>query len=494
MIRARTGVNSMNPLNHTSLSGRLKRGTLAIVCLATMMLLLDIAVVNSALPSISRDLHAGLGGVQWVIDAYTLALAALVLSAGSIADRRGRRLVFATGMVVFTAASLGCALAGSVAFLDGARAVQGVGGALMFASSLAILADAFPEPGERARAMAAYGATIGASIAIGSVLGGGLTSWLGWRAVFFINVPLGVLALLGTFTWVRESREQRARRLDWPGQTTAAAGMFLLVTALLRGNIDGWTSARTLIELGGAATMALAFIVIERRVASPMLPLGMFKRRDFTAAQVAAFAISSTFFAVYLYITLYLQDVIGLSPIQSGLTYLPGTLLVFVVSGASAKLSERIAPSALLGAALTMVAGGLALLTLTGTHSSWTVTLPGMLLAAAGTGIFNPTVAALALSAGPAESSGLLSGVNDAARQGGIAVGVAVLGALVPAGAALGHGSASAYVHGLHYAVILAAAIAATGAAAVVALLGAGHTRTTRSPARHVLKPANKTA
>lgn len=477
-----------------SLSQRVKRGTLAIVCLATMMLLLDIAVVNAALPSISRDLHAGLGGVEWVVDGYALALAALVLTAGSVADRRGRRLVFAAGMVVFTAASLACGLAGSIALLDGARAVQGLGAALMFATSLAILANSFPERQERAGAMAAYGATIGASFTIGSVLGGGLTSWLGWRAVFFINVPLGLIALLGAWAWVQESRDPRARRLDWPGQVTVGVGLFLLVLALLRGNVDGWTSVRTLAELGGAAGMILTFIFVECRVSSPMLPLGMFTRRDFTAAQIAAFAISSTFFAIYLYITLYLQDVLGLSPLEAGLTYLPGTMLVFVVSGASAKLSERVSPAVLLSAGLGLVAGGLALLTGIGAHSSWTVTLPGMLLASLGTGIFNPTLAALALGAGPPESSGLLAGVNDAARQGGIAVGVAAFGALVPAGVALGQGSAAAYVHGLHHALILAAVVAAVGAAMTVALIGARHARRPQLGAIQASGPANEAA
>ena len=484
----------MNFASATSLAPRFKRGTLATVCLATLMLLLDIAVVNAALPSISRHLHAGLNGVQWVVDAYTLALAALVLSAGSVADRRGRRLVFTAGIVVFTTASLACAMADSIVLLDGARAIQGLGGAMMFATALAILADAFPQPRERAGAMAAFGATIGASVAIGCIVGGGLTSWLGWRSVFFINVPLGLIALIGTYAWVRESRDPAARRLDWPGQVTVAAGMFLLVLALLRGNTDGWGSARTVAELAGAAAMLIAFVAIERRVTSPMLPLGMFKRRDFTAAQIAAFAISSTFFAIYLYITLYLQDVLKLSPLDAGLTYLPGTTLVFIVSGASAKLAERVSPAALLGAGLVLVAAGLALLTMIGPHSSWTVTLPGVLVASLGTGIFNPTVATLALGAGPPESSGSLAGVNDVARQGGIAVGTAAFGALVPAAAALGRGSAVAYVNGLHHALILGAAVAAAGAVTTVALLGTRRSREPRPRLAPVVEPSPETA
>ncbi|MBV9336193.1 MAG: MFS transporter, partial [Solirubrobacterales bacterium] len=300
----------MDHVTDKSISRRRQRGTLAIVCLATMILCLDIAVANSALPSIGRALHAGLGGVQWVVDAYTLTLAAFVLSAGSIADRRGRRLVFLAGTLVFTGASLACAVSGSILFLDLARAVQGLGAAMMFATALAILAHAFPEPRERAGAMAAFGASVGASFTIGSVVGGGLTSWLGWRSVFYVNLPLGLIALLGTVAWVRESRDSRGHKLDLFGQVTAAAGLFLLVLALLRGNTDGWGSPRTIAELVGALVMGVAFVAIEQRVAAPMLPLEMFKRRDFTAAQIAAFAISSTFFAIYLYITLYLQDVL----------------------------------------------------------------------------------------------------------------------------------------------------------------------------------------
>ena len=483
----------MNLISATSLAPRFKRGTLATVCLATMMLLLDIAVVNAALPSISRDLHTGLTGVQWVVDAYTLTLGALVLTAGSVADRRGRSRVFTLGIVVFTTASLACALANSIVLLDGARAVQGLGGAMMFATALAILADAFPEPRERAGAMAAFGATIGASVAIGCIIGGGLTSWLGWRSVFFINVPLGLIGLIGTYAWIRESRDPAGRRLDWPGQITVVAGMFLLVLALLRGNSDGWGSARTVAEFAGAAAMVIAFVAIERRVRAPMLPLEMFKRRDFTAAQIAAFAISSTFFAIYLYITLYLQDVLKLSPLDAGLTYLPGTTLVLIISGANAKLAQRISPAALLGAGLVLVAAGLALLTMIGAHSSWTVTLPGILLASLGTGIFNPTVATLALGAGPPESSGLLAGVNDAARQGGIAVGTAAFGALIPAGAELGRGSAVAYVQGLHHALILGAAVAAAGAMATVVLLGTRRAPEWRPQSVPALEPIAQT-
>ena len=449
-----------------------RRGALLIVCLATAMLMLDIAVVNTALPYMARDLHAGLTGVQWVVDAYTLALAAVVLSAGSVADRRGRRLVFATGMAVFTAASLTCGLAGNVAVLDAARAVQGLAAALMFASSLAILADAFPAPRERAGAMAAYGATIGASFAIGPAVGGALTSGLSWRAVFFINIPLGLLALAGTFAWVRESRGGRARRLDWPGQITLSAGLFLLVLALLRGNTDGWSSARTLTELGGAVVLLGVFGVIERRVREPMLPLGLFAHRDFSAAQVAAFAISSSFFALYLYMTLYLQNVLGLSALDAGLAYMPGSIVLFAVSAGSAQLTTRVPAGAVVSAGLVLVSGGLALMLIVGAHSSWTVILPGNLLVCVGTGLFNPANSTLALGAASGDDSGLMAGVNDVFRQGGMALGVAAFGALVPAAAALGHGGAGAYVAGLHHALLIGAGVALAGALITAVLIG----------------------
>src|SRR5262249_18554881 len=193
-----------------------KPGTPAVGSLATAMLMLDIAVVNTALPHIAADLHAGLSGVQWVVDAYTLALAAAVLSAGSLADRFGRRRIFVLGLGLFTISSLACALARSIAVLDGARAVQGTAAAMLFASSLAVLADAFPGAAERAQAFALYGATIGATFAVGPLVGGALTSAFGWQAVFYVNVPLGILALAASFVWLRESNDPAAPRLDWP--------------------------------------------------------------------------------------------------------------------------------------------------------------------------------------------------------------------------------------------------------------------------------------
>jgi EmrB/QacA subfamily drug resistance transporter len=450
-----------------------KRGTLAVVCLATAMLMLDIAVVNTALPKIAHDLHSGLIGVQWIVDAYTLALATVVLTAGALADRVGRRRVFGTGMALFTLASLGCALAQDITVLDVARAVQGLAAALLFASSLAVLADAFSDEGERAKAFAAYGATIGASFALGPLVGGALTSGIDWRAVFFVNLPLGVAGLVFTSLWVRESRDSVVRRVDWAGQVTFGAGLFLLVLALLRGNSDGWGSGAILAELIGGAALLAAALAIESRVREPMLPLTFFRRRPFAAAQVAAFAISASFFALFLYSTLYLQEIVHLSPIETGLAYIPSTFLIFVVSALSAQFASKVAPAVLVAAGLALVAIGLAVMLIADEHSTWLALQPGLLLAGLGTGLVNPSLASLAIGALEADQSGLAAGVNDAFRQTGIAVGVAVFGALVPAGAALGGGSAASYVGGFHHALLLGTGIVGVGAIATAALAGA---------------------
>jgi EmrB/QacA subfamily drug resistance transporter len=442
-----------------------RRLTLAVVCIATAMLMLDIAVVNTALPDIGRELRTGLAGLQWVVDAYTLALATVVLSAGALADRLGRRKLFSIGLALFTMSSLACGVAGSIGVLEAARGVQGIGAAIMFAVSLAILANAFPGRRERASALAAYGATIGASFAIGPLVGGALTSGFGWRSIFFVNVPIGVLALVITRASVAESRDPAARAIDWVGQAVLAGGLFLLVLALLRGNSDGWTSPYIMAELAGAVTLLCAFAIVECRARHPMLPMGTFRNRSFTAAQVGAFAISGSFFAVFLYTTLYLQNILHLSPIEAGLVYMPGTVICFAVSGASAQMGERgVSMRKMVSLGLALVATGMLLLTLVGVHSSWTLTLPGSIAALIGTGLFNPSISNVALSSLPERQSGLAAGVNDTFRQAGIAVGIAALGAFIPAQASLGHGDPQSYVSGLQHALMAGAALAAAGA------------------------------
>ena len=466
-----------------------QRWTLAVVCAATAMLMLDIAVVNTALSEIAADLNTGLSGLQWVVDAYTLALAAVVLTAGSLADRFGRRRLFTIGLSIFTVTSLVCAAATDIVMLNSARAAQGVGAAIMFAVSLALLSQAFPNAQERGKAFAAYGASIGAAFAIGPLVGGALTSGLDWRWIFLVNLPLGLICLAITRRSVEESRDPHPRKLDLPGQLTLTAGLFLLVLALLRGNEDGWTSATIVAELAGAVVFLAAFIALEARVKEPMLPLGLFRNRAFTGAQVAAFAISASFFAVFIYTTLYLQQILGLSAIEAGLVYLPGTLVMLVVSGATANLVEKIGAGRMIAGGLLIVGIGQALLTVAAVDSSWTVFLPGVIVACIGTGIFNPAVSAVALSSAPQQMSGLAAGVNDTFRQAGIAVGVAALGALVPAAHAFG-GNAQTYVDGMQDALWVGAALCVAAAIACAALLTDRRERTEAAPAELALDAA----
>src|SRR5512132_362722 len=244
--------------------------TLMAVSVATFMLLLDITVVNVALPSIREDLGASFTDLQWVVDAYALTLAALVLTAGSLADRLGRRRVFAAGLAIFTVASLLCALAPDPTFLNLARALQGVGGAVMFAVSLALIAQEFAAGRERGMAMGMYGATIGVAVAIGPLLGGALTDSLGWESIFYLNVPIGIAALAITSLKLRESRDPNATRVDWAGTGTFSASLFLLVLALVRGNDEGWGSTLIVSLLAGSAALLAAFLAIESRVREPM--------------------------------------------------------------------------------------------------------------------------------------------------------------------------------------------------------------------------------
>jgi EmrB/QacA subfamily drug resistance transporter len=448
-----------------------KRITLGVVCAATAMLMLDIAVVNTALPHIARSLHAGLSSVQWVVDAYTLALAVAVLSAGSLNDRFGRKVSLMVGLFLFTVSSTACALARSITVLDVSRAVQGVGAAIMFAATLAVLADAFPGRRARANAFAAYGASIGGAFAVGPLVGGALTSGFGWRAIFLVNVPLGIGCLVATAIGVRESRDPHPRRVDAVGQGLLTGGLFLLVLALIRGNAQGWNTTAIVIELIAAGGLLASFLVVERRRRDPMMPLGLFANPSFAGAQIAAFAISASFFAVFFYTTLYLQVVLHLSPIQAGLAYLPMSVVVFVVSCASAQLSSRVSQRTMIVGGLTLVAAGMATCTIAGPTSSWTAILPGFILAGVGTGLFNPAVSGLAIGEVAPHQSGLGAGVNDTFRYIGIAVGVAALGALIPAKSAFGGGSATVFVSGFHHALLVSALVAAVGAVASAALI-----------------------
>jgi EmrB/QacA subfamily drug resistance transporter len=409
---------------------RTRRWTLIAVCVTTFMLLLDITVVNVALPRIQESLNASLTGLQWVVDAYALALAALILTAGALADRYGRRLLFGFGVVVFTTASLVCGLAWNIAALDIARGVQGIGGAALFATALALIGHEY-----RGRdffgAIAVWGATIGAAVASGPLVGGLLTDGLGWRWVFFVNVPVGCFALFVAVRRMTESRDVGAVRTDVRGLLTFSAALFLIVFGLLRGNSEGWSSALILSSLAGGIALLAAFVVVELLQERPMLDMSLFRRPAFVGVSLATFALGAGMFAMFPYLSIYLQDVVGTSPLGAGLRLLPLTVFVFVVPIATRNLAQRAPAWILAGIGLLLASASLLLMHGVSASSRWTTLLPGFIVAGIGIGLANPTLAAAALRVVDPRRAGMASGFNNTCRLSGVAIGVAGLGAVL---------------------------------------------------------------
>src|SRR4051794_1066140 len=304
---------------------------LVIVCVGIFMLLLDITVVNVALPDIQKELHASFTDLQWVVDAYALMLATTMLNAGTLGDLLGRKRVFIIGVGLFTVASALCGAATSPLFLNLARGAQGIGGAIMFAVSLAILSQEF-QGRERGTAFGIWGATVGAAVAIGPLVGGVLTTWLGWRWIFFVNLPIGAACVAGAVRELHESRDEEHGGFDVLGFATLSGGLFALVLGLLRGNDWGWSSGRVLALFAAAAVLLLAFVLVEWRQREPMLDLSLFRVPTFTGAQIAAFTMSAAMFSQFLYLTLYMQNVLGYSPIGAGIRFLPLSMLSFVTA------------------------------------------------------------------------------------------------------------------------------------------------------------------
>jgi EmrB/QacA subfamily drug resistance transporter len=295
---------------------------LLIVCVAIFMLLLDITVVNVALPKIQHDLHTSFTDLQWVVDAYALLLATCVLNAGTLGDWLGRKRVFIGGVALFTVASALCGAATSPLFLNLARGLQGVGGAVMFAVSLAILSQEF-HGRERGTAFGIWGATIGLAVAIGPLVGGALTEWAGWRWIFFVNLPIGIICIVGAAAYLHESRDEEHVGFDLWGFAFLTAGLFALVLALLRGESWGWGSGRTIGLFVAGLVFLPVFVGTQLRAESPMFDVRLFRKPAFTGAQIVAFTISSAMFSQFLYLTLYLQNYLHLSPLQTGLRFLP---------------------------------------------------------------------------------------------------------------------------------------------------------------------------
>ena len=403
--------------------------TLICVSIGTFMLLLDITIVNVALPAIQKDLDASFSDLQWVVDAYALTLASLLLVSGSIADILGRRRVFVTGLILFSIASLACGLSTSPTMLTLARAVQGIGGAMLFATSLALLAQSY-HGRDRATAFGIWGAVIGGAVAIGPLVGGALTDSLGWEWIFLVNVPIGVGAAFATVAKVRESKDPTPSGVDWLGAAIFSAGLFMLVFALIRANDEGWGSTLIVSLLAASVVAMLAFVAVELRREHPMLDLTLFRNRTFAGASIAAFAMSAAMFAMFLYIVLFLQNVVGDTPLEAGLHFLPLSLASFFVAPIAGRMATKLPARVFLGGGLVIVGIGLLLMGGLADGDDWTALLAGFVVAGVGIGLVNPNLAQAAIGVVHPRQSGMASGINNTFRQVGIATGIAALGAI----------------------------------------------------------------
>jgi len=403
--------------------------TLVAVSLGTFMLLLDITIVNVALPDIQHALNSTFSDLQWIVDAYALTLAAFLLTAGSLADMYGRRLLYLVGLAVFTCASALCGFAASTLMLQVSRAAQGVGGAIMFSVSLALLADAFRGK-DRGVAFGVWGAVTGLAVAIGPLLGGLLTTGISWRWIFFVNAPIGVAAIVITIMKVAESRAPQASRPDWAGFGLFTVALMSLVYALIESNERGFTSDIVLGCFAAAAVLLVAFILVESRIGHPMFDLALFRLPTFSGGAVAAFGVSASIFSVLLYLVLYLQDILGYSALGTGVRLMVISGGIMVTAAVAGRLTSHVPVRLLIGPGLLLVGVGLLLMRGLTAGSQWTHLIPGMIVGGLAVGLVNPPLASTAVGVVRPQRAGMASGINSTFRQVGIATGIALLGTL----------------------------------------------------------------
>src|SRR3954447_23842075 len=415
--------------------------TLGAVCLGTFILLLDITIVNLALPSIQQDLHSTFADLQCVIDAYALTLAALLLTGGALADMYGRRKLYLLGLVLFVAASVLCGLAQSPLMLELSRGLQGVGGAVMFAVSLALLAQAF-RGRERGVAFGIWGAITGVAVDIGPLLGGALVSGISWRWIFFVNIPIAIVALAVTVLRVGESTDGNPRRPDWAGFALFSLALASLIYALIESGRTSFTDTKVLVCFAAAGVLLIAFLVTERVTSQPMFDLALFRLPTFSGGAVAAFGISASIFSMFLYLTIYLQDVLQYSAFATGIRLLVASGAIFLVAAPAGRLTSQVPIRLLIGPGLLLVGGGLLWMRGLNATSSWTHLVPGLIMSGVGVGFINPPLASTAVGVVQPQRAGMASGINSTFRQIGIATGIALLGTLFTT--RLGHAVAAA--------------------------------------------------
>jgi EmrB/QacA subfamily drug resistance transporter len=403
--------------------------TLVAVCTGIFILLLDVTIVNVALPDIRGDLDAKLSGLQWVMDAYALTLAALLLTAGSLADLYGRRRIFAVGIALFLAGSVACGAAQDIALLIAARGFQGIGGAAMFATGLALLASAY-QGKDRGIAFGAFGATTGLAVAVGPVVGGLLTSGLSWRWIFFVNIPICIFAFAVTVTRVPESHDPRAGRPDWLGFATFSSGLAALVYGLIRAGQEDWSDHLVVGCLVAAVVLLTLFVVTQALQEHPMFDLTLLRKPTFVGGVIAAFSISASIFALFTYLVIYMQVVLGLDAIGTGLRFLFLSVASFFAAAIAGRLTSQVPAKWLIAPGFLVVGSGLMLIHGIEPGSTWKHLIPGLIVAGIGIGMVNTPLASTAVGVVSLDRSGMASGVNSTFRQVGYATGIAALGSI----------------------------------------------------------------
>ena len=447
---------------------------LVLICLAQFMVVLDATIVNVALPSIQNDLHLSDGGLQWIVNAYTLVFGGFLLLGGRLGDLLGRKRLFLIGLVIFTGASLLDGLAGSEGMLIGARALQGLGAALISPAALSIISTTFEEGVERARALAVWAAIAIGGSAVGLILGGALTQYFSWPWIFFGNVPVGIAAFLLSLRLVPESRDAHAhRRYDLAGATTVTGGLMALVYAIVDAQSAGWTSAKTIGFFATAAALLAAFVAIELRATAPLVRLSIFRVRSLLTANAAMFLAMSGMFAMFFFNTLYIQQVLGYGPLEAGLAFLPFTAGIMISASLASQLATRIGVRPIAAVGFVLAAGGLVLLTQLPVHGSYVVNvLPGLLLSSLGMGAVFMPLTLIATTGLADEDQGLASGLFNTSQQVGGALGLAVLSTLATSKThAAGGAPIHALVVGFHWAFAGGAVATLAALAVLVALL-----------------------
>ncbi|MEO5576328.1 MAG: DHA2 family efflux MFS transporter permease subunit [Gaiellaceae bacterium] len=448
---------------------RRKWWTLAAVSFGLFMIMLDNTVVNVALPAIQDDLGADLSQLQWIVTGYALSFAALMLIGGKLADAYGRRLIFVAGILLFTASSLWCGLADSSELLIAARIVQGVGAALMNPATLSIIAATFP-PKERGMAIGIWAGVSALALAIGPLVGGLLTQHLSWHWIFFVNVPVGAIAIAASFLLITESRDETHESLDLPGLGTSALGLFALTYGLIEANEYGWTSARIVGSFVVAVVALTSFVVIERRRRSPMLDLSLFRSGTYAGANIAMLLVALSMFGVFFFVSLYMQNVLGYSAVQAGAAFLPMTVLIILIAPIAGKASDKYGSRWLMTVGMVLLGVQLLYLSQLGPDSSFWRILPGFLAGGLGMALAMTPTAAAATRAVPVEKSGVGAAVLNAMRQVGGSIGIALMGAIV-AGAAGGRPRVEDFMAGFERALFVAALIAFAGSFVAFALV-----------------------